>query len=61
MKDYLNYHYYYYTLTILLTIILKKGSFGDFPGDPVSGNPPDNAGNRGSIPGPGRSHMPQNN
>ena len=24
-------------------------------------NPPDNAGNMSSIPGPGRFHMPQNN
>ena len=27
----------------------------------VDKNPPDNAGNMGSIPGPERSHMPQNN
>ena len=33
----------------------------DFPGDPVVKNPPANAGNRGSMPGPGRSHMPQSN
>ena len=29
-----------------------------FPGGPVVKNPPGNAGNPGSIPGPGRSHMP---
>ena len=28
------------------------------PGGLVDKNPPDNAGNMGSIPGPGRSHMP---
>ena len=31
----------------------------DFPGGPVVKNPPANAGNMGSIPGPGRSHMLQ--
>ena len=31
----------------------------DFPGGAVVQNPPANAGDTGSIPGPGRSHMPQ--
>ena len=30
------------------------------PGGAVVKNPPANAGDRGSSPGPGRSHMPQN-
>ena len=29
-----------------------------FPGGTVVKNPPANAGDTGSIPGPGRSHMP---
>ena len=29
----------------------------DFPGGPVVRNPPANARDMGSIPGPGRSHM----
>ena len=29
----------------------------DFPGGPVVKNPPASAGDMGSIPGPGRSHM----
>ena len=29
-----------------------------FPGDSVVKNPPADAGDMGSIPGPGRSHMP---
>ena len=33
----------------------------DFPGGSVVKNPPANAGDTGSIPGPGRSHMPQSN
>ena len=33
----------------------------DFPGGAVVKNPPANAGDMGSIPGPGRSHMPQSN
>ena len=32
---------------------------GDFPGGLVIKNPPASAGNAGSIPAPGRSHMPQ--
>ena len=34
---------------------------GDFPGGAVVKNPPANAGDMGSIPSPGRSHMPQSN
>ena len=33
----------------------------DFPGGTVVKNPPANAGDRGSIPGLGRSHMSQSN
>ena len=34
---------------------------GDFPGGAVVKNPPANARDTGSSPGPGRSHMPQSN
>ena len=33
----------------------------DFPGSTVEKNLPANAGNTGSIPGPGRFHMPWSN
>ena len=33
---------------------------GDFPGGAVVKNPPANAGDTGSGPGPGRSHMREN-
>ena len=33
----------------------------DFPGGAVVKNPPANAGDTGSIPGPGRLHMPRSN
>ena len=33
----------------------------DFPGGVVVKNPPANAGNTGSIPGLGRSHVPRSN
>ena len=33
----------------------------DFPGGPVVKNPPADAGDTGSVPGPGRSHMPLSN
>ena len=39
---------------------LKK-LFRDFPGGTVVKNPPANAGDTGSIPGPGRPRMPQSN
>ena len=39
---------------------LKKAVEG-FPGGTVAKNPPANAGDMGSNPGPGRSHMPQSN
>ena len=32
-----------------------------FPGGGVDRNPPANAGDPGSIPGPGRTHMPLSN
>ena len=34
---------------------------GDFPGGAVVKNPPANAGDTGSSPGPGRSHMLRGN
>ena len=40
--------------------VLNTLSLG-FPGGAVVKNPPANAGNTGSSPGPGRSHMPQSN
>ena len=43
--------------------ILKGGNIenhmGGFPGGAVVKNPPANAGDTGSSPGPGRSHMPR--
>ena len=41
--------------------IIQKHKFKDFPGGAVVENLPANAGDRGLIPGPGRSHMPQSN
>ena len=40
---------------------LKVVSPGDFPSGAVDKNPPANAGDTGSSPGPGRSHMPRSN
>ena len=39
----------------------KKIQLWDFPGGVVVKNPPANAGDTGSSPGPGRSHMPRSN
>ena len=38
-----------------------KNAPWDFPGGAVVKNPPANAGDTGSSPGPGRSHMPRSN
>ena len=38
-----------------------RRSSRDFPGGAVVKNPPANAGDTGSIPGLGRSHMPWSN
>ena len=40
---------------------IKRKEMWDFPGGTVVKNPPANAGDTGSSPGPGRSHMPQSN
>ena len=39
----------------------SKIIFEDVPGGSVVKNPPANPGDMGSIPGPGRSHMPRSN
>ena len=39
----------------------KKVIYGGFPGGAVVKNLPANAGDVGSSPGPGGSHMPQSN
>ena len=51
-----------YHLTPVRTAIVKKSTNNrDFPGGIVVKNPPANAGDTGSSPGPGRSHMPRSN
>ena len=41
--------------------IFSKNTLGDLPGGAVVKNPAANAGDTGSSPGPGRSHMPWSN
>ena len=55
-------------LSFTVTTLKKKGKtnfnnifYWDFPGGTVVKNLPANAGDTGSSPGPGRSHMPQSN
>ena len=50
-----------YTEYNLIYLDELKGMHGDFPGGAVVKNPPANAGDMGSSPGPGRSHMPRSN
>ena len=45
----------------MFTAASFKNSEKDFPGGTVVKNPPANAGDTGSSPGPGRSHMPRSN
>ena len=42
-------------------IIVFKNHLRDFPGGAVVKNPPASAGDTGSSPGPGRSHVLQSN
>ena len=41
--------------------LLKREAPRGFPGGAAVKNPPASAGDMGSSPGPGRSHMPQSN
>ena len=43
--------------TVLYSTFSQYYKIRDFPGGTVVKNPPANAGDTGSIPGPGRSHM----
>ena len=46
---------------ILFPNCYSKVRVESFPGGSVVKNPPANAGDTGSSPGPGRSHMPRSN
>ena len=50
-----------WNMSVALFKASKNNIFGDFPGGAVVKNPPANAGDTGSGPGPGRSHMPRSN
>ena len=47
--------------SLVLKNFVKMTQEWGFPGGAVVENPPANAGDTGSSPGPGRSHMPQSN
>ena len=51
----LNLHGRRKSLPITKTVLKRRAE--DFPGSSVIKNPPANAGEEGSSPGPGRSHM----
>ena len=44
-----------------IKVVVKKLDLGGFPGGAVVGNLPANAGDTGSSPGLGGSHMPRSN
>ena len=48
-------------IPLSIDIMPYRSIFRDFPGGTVVKNLPANAGDTGSIPGPGRSHMPWSN
>ena len=54
-------HTHTHTHTFLLENPLLKHLQLDFLGGTVVKNPPASAGDMGSSPGPGKSHMPQSN
>ena len=53
--------FFYKFLRYKMFVFILKGLFRDFPGGAVVKNPPANAGDTGSSPGPVRSHMPRSN
>ena len=66
VKSVISYHFLkeksmLYTPKIFNTQLLKNKKGQGFPGGTVVKNPPANAGDTGSSPGPGRSHMPWSN
>ena len=50
----------YYVQNSIQKLIYKR-KYRGFPGGAVVENPPANAGDTGSSPGLGRSHMPRSN
>ena len=60
LKDLMDYIYGSTSYLGLKKNLAKLWSRG-FPGGAVVGNPPANAGDTGSSPGLGRSHMPRSN
>ena len=50
-----------FVLKYNLQDLSRKEYYRDFLGGPVVKNPPANAGDRGSIPGPGRSYRLRSN
>ena len=55
MWDYMDWHY------SQVTFYNSRLCYRDFPCGTVVKNPPANAGDMGSSPGLGRSHMPRSN
>ena len=51
----------YFHVPVLRKEEIFNGNFPGFPGGAVVKNSPASAGDAGSSPGPGRSHMPQSN
>ena len=51
----------YLLIVWAFVFLFKSKAEMGFPGGTVVKNPPASAGDTGSSPGPGRSHMPQSN
>ena len=49
------------TEVLAISSLITKTKLLGFPGGTVVKNPPANAGDTGSSPGPGRSHTPRSN
>ena len=57
--DVTSFHSYIFPCIFKNKTFLYDNAFMGFPGGAVVKNLPDNAGDTGSSPGPGRSHLPQ--
>ena len=60
-SDFVIFYFAVIIINPVARLILLENTSQGFPGGAVVKNPPANAGDMGSSPGSGRSHMPRSN